>query len=254
MFEHKLPLFNPAPLRKEILENMRDLTLMEQNARYSEYSDGILIGCGLVERSMNIGVKSGLVKYAGRIYVSTGQDSLTYSPTDDWTVLKIRFGNEEKTRDFSYYSGELILDENTVQMPNEMELGRFKLKKGSSLRTKYTDFQDMETEYDTVNLINVPYAGIGESTLCPEILVNFAREAYPHVTEPLDTAFCTACLAGSGIMSRESIHQYIWRRLGNDTQEYGNKEMHRHLSYLLTEIKGLARHNGPNRPEGVLLL
>ena len=254
MFEYKLPLFNPAPLRKEILENMRDLAVMEQHARYSEYSDGILAGCGLFERNMNIGVKSGLVKFAGRIYVSTGQDNVVYSATDDWTVLKIRFGNEEKSRDFKSYKGELVLDEKTAVLPNELELGRFKLKKGSRLRTSYIDFQDMETEYDTVILIHVPYAGFGESTLSPTILLNFAREAYPLATNPLDAAFCTSCLAGSGFMSREAIHQYLWRKLGGENKQFNNKELHQYLAYLLSDLKGLARHNGDNPPEGVLLL
>jgi len=254
MFECKIPLFNPAPLRKEILENMRDLAVKEQAARYSEYSDGILAGCELYERDMKIGVTGGVLKFAGRIYVLTGSDSVPYRPTDAWTVLKVQFGGEEKSRDFMRYVGRLALDENVATLPNEIELGRFKLKHGSRLRTVYKDFQDMETEYDTVNLINVPFAGIGEATLSPVIMTHFAREAYPHAKEAPDIAFCTACLANSGMMSRESIRLYLWRRLDADGKMFDNREIHFLLTDLLAEMKGMARQGGQGQSQGVLLL
>jgi hypothetical protein len=254
MFECKIPLFNPAPLRKEILESMRDLAVKEQSARYDAYSDGIIAGCDLFEQGMKIGVSSGLVKYAGRIYILPHQDSVPYRATEVWTVLKIQFGGEKLTRDFRTFEGLLALDENTSILPNEIELGRFKLKQGSRLRTKYVDFQDMETEFDTVNPVNVPFASAGEHTLSPVILTHFAREAYPYAAEPIDAAFCTACLANSGVMSRESIRLFLWRRLKMEGTMFDNREMHSHLADVLAEIKGMARQVGKEQAEGVLLL
>jgi len=253
MFLCKIPLFNPAPLNNEVLESMRDIAVREQNARYHAYSDGILAGCELYERDMEIGVTSGLVKFSDCVYVLSTSQGVPYSATDSWTILKIRFENEELTRDFSIKRGSLALDENTKLLPNEMELGRFKLKKGSRLRTEYVDFQDMETEYDTVDLINVPFAGLGEHTLCPVILMHYAREAYPHVKDPADIAFCTSCLANSGVMNRESIMLYLWRR-GQSQSAYSNRELHNNLAELLAEIKGVARQTGQGQDDGLLLL
>ena len=253
MFECKVPLFNPAPLRREILESLRDLALGEQTARYGEYSDGILAGCGLFEQDKRIGVTGGLVKFAGRIYALSAKTGLPYNASDKWTVLKIRFGAEELTRDFRIYKGDLALDDNVNILPNEMELGRFKLKLGSRLRTQYADFADMDTEYDTVNLIHIPFAGIGEPTLSPVILSHFAREAYPFAQEPADVAFCTACLASGGVMSRESIRMYLWRR-GREQKMYGNRELHHHLADALSEMKGQARQTKSGRTEGMLLM
>lgn len=254
MFECKMPLFNPAPLRKEILESMRDLAAKEQAARYGAYSDGILAGCGLFERSMEIGVDSGLVKYAGRIYVLPQRESVPYRATDAWTVLKIQFGSERLARDFRTFEGRLALDENASILPNEIELGRFKLKKGSRLRTEYVDFHDMETEYDTVNPINIPYAAVGEHTLSPVIMTHFAREAYPYATGPADIAFCTSCLANGGTMSRESIRLYLQRRAGTDIGAPENYELHSRLSDALADMKGSARQIGHGQHDGVLLL
>jgi hypothetical protein len=255
MFEYKLPLFNPAPLRKEILESVRDLALLEQSARYGDYSDGVLAGCGLFERDMNIGVTGGLVKFGGRVYVLSDKADVPYRPTDAWTVLKIQFGGEEKSRDFLRFAGGLTLDESTNILPNELELGRFKLKRGSRLRTEYVDFSDMETEYDTVNLIHVPYAGIGEATLSPTILMYFAREAYSLVTEPADIAFCCTCLAENGVMSRESIVRYLSRHSESGGESAGNHYLHRCLAQILADLKDQnPGGSGQTDNKGVLLL
>jgi hypothetical protein len=254
MFEYKIPLFNPAPLSREILETMRDLASEEQAARYSEYSDGVIAGCGLFESNLNIGVLGGLVKFGGRIYVLTGKESVPYRPTDAWTVLKIRFGGEERSRDFLRYAGRLVLDENTNILPNEMELGRFKLKQGSRLRAEYTDFKDIETEYDTVNLISVPYAAIGEPTLSPVVLRHFATEAYPNARDAVDAAFCTSCLANGGVMSRMSVSAYLIKKLRLPNDPLGNKELHSLLADVLAELKGETRQVGKNETAGIMLL
>ena len=65
-FISKIPTFAPGPLRKEILFALRDLTCVEQELRYGEYSDGILSGCRLYESGMRIGVEKGMVKYTDR--------------------------------------------------------------------------------------------------------------------------------------------------------------------------------------------
>jgi hypothetical protein len=254
MFEYTIPLFNPAPLRREILESTRDLAAREQAARYGGYSDGVLAGCGLFESDMNIGVLGGLVKFAGRVYVLPERESVPYRPTDAWTVLKIRFGGEERSRDFLRYTGYLALDENTNVLPNELELGRFKLKQGSRLRTEYTDFRDMETEYDTVNLIGVPFAGVGEPTLSPVIMTHFAKEAYPYAAEAIDLAFCSSCLAGGGVMSRESVRLYLARRLKLPVRPFDNAELHGRLADVLADMKGETRGEARHANDGIMLL
>ena len=251
MFQCKIPLFNPAPMRKEILETMRDLALSEQAARYSGYSDGILAGCELFEQQMHIGVTGGLVKFAGRVYVLDKPASVPYRATDAWTVLKIQFGGEQLSRDFSIYEGRLILDANVNTLPNEIELGRFKLKQGSRLRTDYVDFSDLETQYDTVNPFNVPLAGLGEPTLLPVIMTYFAQEAYQYAQDPLDLTFVTGCLANSGVMSRAGIRHYLWRRFHLDGQMFDNRALYNYLTEALASMKGEWRPGGPGQAQGI---
>ena len=154
------------------------------------------------------------------------------------------------------YSAELVLDTNTALLPNEMEMGRFKLKKGSSLRTSYKDFGDMKTEYDTVNLIHVNRSARYAPTLSPEITTHFAREAFPYLNgHSLDDAFCTACLQTGEPLSRELITRYICNRLEWDYKEMDNLSLHRGLAEALDMITGRTRRDhGRGKPVGVMLI
>lgn len=239
-FTHKAPTFAPGLLKKEILIALRDLTYTEQMLRYQEYSDGILYGCKLYEENMHVGILSGIIKYAGRIYMLADRTGIPYEPTDSWTALKIRFGTQIQHREYTHFTGQVVLDTNTQILPNEMEMGRFKLKKGSVLRTEYKDFYDMNTEYDTVNLQYVRQAGLGESTLSPEITWYFAREAYSYTQDSaLDAAFCGSALNGKTV-TREYIERYVCTRTGQEYRKMENEELLEGLENVLRAIRGTA--------------
>ena len=251
---HKVPTFLPGPVKKEIMMCLRDIALDEQNIRYHEYTDGIIAGCGLVEEGMKIGLINGIVKFAGRLYKLNEKALVHYEHTDDWTVLKLRFSPQIQHREYTHYTAELVLDVSMDIKPNEMEMGRFKLKRGSRLRTVYKNFGDMVTEYDTVNLIHVRQAARNFYTLNPEITRHFAREAFRYLSDnPQDSAFCTACIATGGPVSRELIERYICNRLKWDYREMSNVELHKALVEVLDMISGQARGDrGRGHPGGVI--
>ena len=80
--------------------------------------------------------------------------SVHYVPTEEYILLKLIFEPERKTELFLKREIRIELSADMNLAANEMELCRFKLKKGAILRTKYTDFFDRATEFDTVNTIN----------------------------------------------------------------------------------------------------
>ena len=246
----------PGPVKKEIMLCLRDIALDEQNIRYHEYTDGIISGCRLVEESMKIGLLNGIVKFAGRLYRLNEKALISYEPTENWTVLKLRFNPQTKHREYIHYTAELALDENFDIKPNEMEMGRFKLKKRSVLRTEYTDFWDMVTEYDTVNLIHVKQSLGHTHTLSPVITRHFAKEAFRYLKEnPLDFAFCTACLAAGEPVSRELIQQYVCKRLNRDYKEMSNTELHEALSDILDIVSGKEKkEEGKAQNEGIMFI
>lgn len=253
MFEHRRPVFPAGALTKEVLCSLRNIAAVEQDIRYSEYSDGIVSGCELVEENMRIGVRGGVVKFAGNLYMLGEKMTVPYQPTESWTILKIRFGPQINDREYTLFQGQLALDGNLQISRGEMELGRFKLKQGSRLRTKYKDFRDLMTEYDTVDIVNVRQAAPQAYTLSPVITAFFAREAYAFVTEPVDIAFCTQCLASGEPVRRELIIRYVCRRRGGEYAEMDNAELHRHLSDILDEITGRGKPEAAKPQMGVML-
>ncbi len=256
MFEHKIPKFTPKrALSREILFSMRDIAYQEQSVRYAEYCDGIITGCALYEENMKIGVQNGLVKFGGRLYILNEKLDLPYQPTDEWTMLKICFGTQIPSRDFIHYSGKLVLDNGLRVQANEMELGRFKLKKGSRLRTNYMNFRDMETEYDTVNLLHVVQAAPGEPTVSPKITRLFAQEAFPFLCDhPMDISFCSICLGSEQAVSRNYIQWYISRRMNTDYKHLDNLQIHRCLTDILEAIRTGITLGGRKRPSGHTIL
>jgi len=50
--QHFLPTFMPGPVTKEFFQCLRDIAYDEQYLRYSNYTDGIIAGCTLVEENM----------------------------------------------------------------------------------------------------------------------------------------------------------------------------------------------------------
>jgi hypothetical protein len=239
-------------LTQTILQELRDQDQAEQNIRYSALSDGVISGCLLYEENTRIGVQNGLVKFGGRVYMLPNKESIPYQPTDAWTILKIVFQPEESNPDLSSHSGNLVLSQGTDVQTNELELGRFKLKAGSRLRTEYVDFSDMATEYDTVNLIHIRFASADGDTLNPRITTRFAREAYPYLwnvgnrrgrgeeareEQAMDLAFCSACLADGRAIRREYIRMYVLNRWHMEDREMSNEELHKGLSGILAAIK-----------------
>ena len=265
-FEYKVPTFAPGPVRKEIMQCLRDIALDEQNVRYYKYTDGVISGCALVEEDMKIGLINGIVKFAGRIYKLKEKLLVPYEPTDALTILKLRFAPQSSHKEYTHYTAELVLDTDTVIKPHEMEMGRFKLKRGSRLRTVYVDFWDMATEYDTVNLINVPQAAVGNATntttLSPAITNYFAREAYGFFTNsttnpnPLDIAFCTNILADGRPINRELIEMYVCNRLEQKyTGKLSNIQLYETLGEVLNLITGRSVvDKGLGHDDGIILI
>ena len=254
-FEYKVPTFPQGPLKREMLLVLRDIAMDSDSTRYHGYSNGIIEGCAVIEEGMRIGVGVGTVKYADRLYRLKENSLLPYEPTEDWSVLKLRFSPQTRHSEYDHFTAELALDADTHIQANEMELGRFKLKSGSRLRTEYTDFRDMSTEFDTVNLVHTLYAARDTATLNPAITLHFAREAYKFAgTNPLDAAFCTACLSTNDAVGRELIARYTCTRLGWEYREMSNTELHSALADVLDLISGHGQGSETDDSDGGVLV
>lgn len=241
MNEQKYPQFERLHvLRTEALCSMRDRAFDTLPMFLADYSDGIVSGCNFVTTKNLITLNAGLILHDNFLYVIKNPVSVKYSPTEEYLLLKMIFEPEILTENFLQRNVRIILSDDINLAENEMELCRFKLKKGAILRTVYTDFFDMSTEFDTVNLISVPYSAIGGSTLSPKILRAFASEAGNFSLDSEDFSFCLEALSGK-VINAEQIAFYIERRLKIELEVRDNQTLYDKLCLILQDIKNGGR-------------
>ena len=237
MNEQKYPQLEKLHiLRTETLVSMRDRAFETLLLFLKNYNDGIVSGCKLVTTKDSITLTEGIILHNNFLYLIKEPMSVDYSPTDELIIMKMVFAPEIFTENFIQRNVSVELSHDLNLADNEIELCRFKLKKGAILRTDYTDFFDRTTEFDTINAINVPYAAPNGSTISPEITKHFAESASKFDLEPEDFSFCLEALNGQ-ILSREQISFYIERRLKINLPDKENQTLYDNLCLILQDIQ-----------------
>jgi hypothetical protein len=249
MYAFKKPVYTRGRIvSREILQTMRDAEFDVPYVHYMEYSDGVIIPCSIKITENTLIVGKGLIKHTNMLYIMTEAAIIQYYPTEDWRILKLKFLPQSESKDFILFDTEIFLDENTSIADDEMEICRFKLKAGYRLRQNYVDFHDLDTEFDTLNIVNVPFAGVPEATVSPFITRYFAREAYPlTVNMPFDNAFAALCLNSARAVSRDLITMYIKARLAIKKEKLTNREIYSYLSVIFGDIQRGIAVDGYNR-------
>lgn len=230
-----------------MLENLRDYPRDFTELYYQDYSDGIVVGTTISVQESFLVISKGMVKFNGRIYALETDFELPYSATGKETIIKVKFHDEQIHPDFIAFQSTIFLDDNRSIQNGELELGRFKLKKGARLRCQFEDFYDFATEFNTINFIHCQYAGIQASTLHPLIVHSFAKELVRYeLVNSYDISFVMQCLNNRRI-ERAAILFYIGNRLGVGYKDWTNEQIHQQLGYILQEVKG-----GKQPPRGLV--
>lgn len=176
------------------------------------------------------------------------EERVPYRPGSRWQVLKAEFSGDDTNPDYRAYRVRFFLDSDMPLKENEMEMCRFYLREGSALRDTYKNFSDMSTEYDTISLIHATVAGVGEKTLHPALLMEFAKELAK--TEKKETAdFVFEYITGNchGKMERLSIVKYIMDKGKNDSKEDLSAEDN---ARLYKELEKILKHKGGRQSSG----
>lgn len=239
MFVNLSPNFEKGKiLKREMLESLRDYPRTFVNLYYRDYSDGILFGCNIDVHDKTLQINTGALKHKEKIYIIDSPQSLPYSYTNKETMVKIRFMEEAENQDFYISSAEIFLDDDMDIKGDELELSRFKLKEGAVLRENYQDFYDLETEYNTLNVINVKHSDKERSTLSPMITSWFSKELMKKGSDnPLDIAFSMEGL-NKGKISMDVLEYYTSGRLNGKFKELTNYEVYKQFCRILREAKG----------------
>lgn len=241
MNEQNYPQFERLHiLRTEALCSLRERAFEVFPLYLRDCSDGIVSGCDFVTTKKLITLQPGLILHDNFLYFIREPMSVEYWPTEEYAILKLIFEPPTVTENFLQRGVKIALTADMNLSPDEMELCRFKLKRGAILRTKYTDFIDMSTEFDTVNLINAPHAAIGGATLSPAILQMFASEAKNFVLDSQDFNFCLAALSGK-TLNVEQITFYVNCKLKIELTARDNRTLYENLCKILQDIKNGGR-------------
>lgn len=256
MFEVKHPFFKKNRILKiEMLELLRDFPKDIIHVYFEDYSDGIIQGLKPIVKENMLSFSQGIVKYNQQLYVLGSPLSLNYVSTERETYIKLNFYDQIDDDDFRIDYLDIALDESPTISQNQIEIGRFKLKKGAYLRNQYQDLNDFTTEFNTINIVNVLYAGYERPTLCIQILKYFAKEVLSvKLADPIDISFCFLCL-NSFHVEREVIYRYLEQKLNTRIENLTNAEIHQHLVTILKNIRNQQRmsHNENNRRSHIIL-
>lgn len=239
MFSATYPLFEKGRLLKiEMLECLRDFPRELLQVYLKDYVEGVLSGCEITVNEHCLIIQPGIIFLQGILYVLKAAYEVPYLSNDRLTLLKVNCLDKDKEKDFIRYVSQIYLDYNTSCKETEIELCRFKLKKGARLRMNYQDFYDFNTEYDTVNRIYVPYSGKGKVTLVPEIVMEFAKEALKyHPLEAIDLQFCFLTLQNNGFLERNVLEAYLNAKDEPINNEASQITLYEGLSNILRRIQ-----------------
>lgn len=256
MFTNKIANFEKGKiLKKEMLESLRDFPRTFVDLYYRDYSDGVLFGCNIDVNDSNLLINTGAIKHNKKIYIIETPQTIPYSYTNKEIMVKIKFMEEIEDIDFYVNSAEILLEDDMEIKEDELELARFKLKEGAILRENYQDFFDLETEYNTLNIIHVKHSNIGRSTMNPTITSWFSKELMKKESQNmLDIAFSMQGL-NEDKMAMEAMEFYVSQRLGGKLKKCTNYDVYRQFCRILKEAKGGSRlgSGGASRARKILV-
>ena len=243
MFTIIYPMFERGHImKKELLLALRDYSYGAAKLQFSDWTDGIISGCNIAVTDTRLTVEPGILKFNRFVYMLTEPQHVHYEPTEQTTVVKVRFSTTAASAtDIVRYAGRVILDPDTVLGESELEICRFKLKQGSRLRNDYTGFDDIQTEFDTVNLAHATWAGPDRPGVALPILRAFAKEAIKcWLTEPWDISFCTQAIAGE-MVHRSVLEAYLEAHGEVISGAETNEDVYYMLERVLRKLKANAK-------------
>lgn len=257
MFRYEEPQFEKKHLlRIGMLEQLRDYPKNYLKILYRGYGEGIICGCEITWDRGKLSIAPGIIYHDGKLYFMDQPYAVECQAEDKVRYLKVRFLAEIRGDDKIIGGTKVSLDEKRPDPACEIELCRFRLQVGARLRDSYENLEDYATEYDTINLIHVPYAAPGNSTIHPQILRQFAKECLENqMGDSLDTSFAMNILGNYGQIPENCIRIYLNTRLGQKA-EADNQGLYAGLLEILKNQKQGTAYRGRNdgKKKQVMLL
>ncbi len=226
-------------LKKELLNSVRDYSIEYLKVKYEKYTKGIITGFEIkVIENKYIEISKGIAKFEEFIYIADKEAKIKYSETNKYKSLKIILEKDTRIKDYDKYKLSYKLDENLELRENEIEICRFKLMEGFDLRDKHKSFEDIETEFDTINYVNATWSGKEREAISPYITKRFGKEAMESKLENMeDIVFCYMCINEEKPLNIELVERYIKNRQNINKEKLTKEEIFKYLAMILNDIK-----------------
>lgn len=253
----KMPIFSRGNLlSQEMLEALRDYEVQLAQNTYAGYTDGIVTGTQISVKQGAICIGQGIVKFDERLFFIPSDTEIKIKPADEWQAVKVVFSELEKTKTFEQQEMTIEVSGNLQRERNKIEICRVRLQDGARLRSEYRNLEDMRTEYDTINVLEAQWSAYEKSSIHPQILMEFAKEARKgNVENSQDITFLQQILNSNGqALNRDLIQFYLDSRLGKKDEDYSNLEIYQGLCRALKQIRsGVEQRTEMRRPRRMII-
>ena len=233
------PIFEEGRiLKRDSLDLIRDYAPDFFSLLFGKYGGGVIAGFSIHGDGKNIVVGPGILKHESSFFCMKKEARLEFGLYGQMVQVVLRRAGSCISPDFKTEQWELFLEPSRALVEGEYELGRFLLEQGARLRTygEYKDFNDLITEYNTLNPVGIRFACEGGSTLAPWILRLYGKGVLTSPkAEPLDLSFGVACL-NSPCVSSELIQSYLSAREGVKNASHGNLDLYLGLKRLYARL------------------
>ena len=237
----QIPIFEKGNIvTADMLDAVKELAWDYQKTGFIGFGNGILCGCEITTSESAITIGRGIVVFNEILYYITEPVSVRYQASNEWMIVQIVIENKFFYRNVEEQKLEVIVSGECDKRKDGIEVCRFRLQRGAFLRTVYRDFRDIETEYDTINVIDAKWSAYGGSTVTEKILRLFADEITKKNTQDVtDFVFCQQIYQCNGrSLSRKAVVSYINRRLQMNKEDYSNREIYQRLNEILRMQSG----------------
>lgn len=255
--QYKYPMFQKNRILKtEALIAIRDYGHNQMWLEWLGYSPGILSGCHIHAQDGELAIMPGILKCQDKILLLPEAERITYQATNCMQYLKAQINIDDASPEFITYEVTLNLGQSENSATNEIELCRFHLRQGATLREQYKDFFDLETEYDTINPIFSVWGSKGGQTLSPHVTQFFAEQILQTPGKRMeDVVFAYACLNQPTGVAHSVLKHYV-NDFGNGNKEAKtNQELYWGLCKILKAAQsGKRREDIPKHERRKILM
>ncbi len=150
----RTPLFEKGNVvTAEMLNSLKESAIGYARTGFSGYSNGILCGCKISVNDGEILIGSGILVIDECLYYITEPMRKKIQSTNEWSIVQVVIGNCMTYQNIERQELEMVISPEKEIRKDGIEICRFRLQQGASLRVRGRHFQELEMEFDTINEI-----------------------------------------------------------------------------------------------------